>query len=126
MHALITHGWPGNVRELKNASERSLYRWIAKAETGPVGTIVLDPFAGPHRAPSTVSETLEAVPQSEAPPVSRYDFRRELDLVEKRWSEQALLANAWNQRAAADALGLSYDQMRGLIRKHGLKARPST
>ncbi len=126
MHALITHGWPGNVRELKNASERSLYRWITKAETGPVGTIVLDPFAGPHRASSTVSETPEAVPQSEAPPVARFDFRRELDLVEKRWSEQALLANAWNQRAAADALGLSYDQMRGLIRKHGLKARPST
>ncbi len=124
MHALIAHDWPGNVRELKNTAERSLYRWIASGETGPIGTIVLDPFAGAHRAPAPFAEKSGAeAPGAEAPPGPRYDFRGELDRVEKRWAEQALVAYAWNQRAAAAALKLTYDQMRGLIRKHALKAR---
>ena len=119
--ALLGHDWPGNVRELKNAAERSLYRWIAAGHEGPVAAIVLDPFGGEHRAPSSLAA--KSAPQTDAPPAARYDFRRELDAVEKRWAEAALIANGWNQRETAKALKLTYDQMRGLIRKHGLKPR---
>jgi psp operon transcriptional activator len=119
---LLGHDWPGNVRELKNAAERSLYRWIAGGNEGPVAAIVLDPFGGEHRAPASLS-TKPAEPQKEAPPAAAYDFRRELDAVEKRWAEAALIANNWNQRETANALKLTYDQMRGLVRKHGLKPR---
>jgi psp operon transcriptional activator len=119
--ALYAHEWPGNVRELKNAAERSLYRWIAGGNEGPVAEIVLDPFGGAHRAPSSLSAP--PAPRVESPPAPAYDFRRELDAVEKRWAEAALIAHGWNQRETASALKLTYDQMRGLIRKHALRRR---
>ncbi|MDZ7628272.1 MAG: sigma 54-interacting transcriptional regulator [Parvularculaceae bacterium] len=121
MATLLGHDWPGNVRELKNAAERSLYRWVAAGNDSPVGAIVLDPFAGDHRAPASLA--VKPAPTKDAPPAARYDFRRELGAVEKRWAEAALLANGWHQRDTAKALGLTYDQMRGLIRKHGLRVR---
>ena len=45
--------------------------------------------------------------------------------------EQALLRQAlrqqhFNQRLAAQSLGLSYDQLRGLLRKYGISAHPAT
>ncbi|HBK91672.1 MAG TPA: phage shock protein operon transcriptional activator [Parvularcula sp.] len=120
--ALLGHDWPGNVRELRNAAERSLYRWIAGGREGPIEDIVLDPFSGAHRAPASLSAR-PAEPRNEAPPAASYDFRRELDALEKRWTEAALIATAWNQRETAKALKLTYDQMRGLIRKHGLRPR---
>jgi psp operon transcriptional activator len=123
MAALVGHDWPGNVRELKNTAERSLYRWIAAGNDGPVAEIVLDPFGGEHRAPAEASATLRADEQYARAPARSYDFRRELDAVERRWTEVALLAHGWNQRETATALKLTYDQMRGLIRKHGLKPR---
>jgi psp operon transcriptional activator len=119
MAVLLGHDWPGNVRELKNAAERSFHRWAAKGHDGPVAEIILDPFGGAHRAPASLSA--KPAPASEPPPAARYDFRRALDAVEKRWAEAALIANRWNQRETAEALKLTYDQMRGLIRKHRLK-----
>ncbi len=123
--ALLGHDWPGNVRELKNTAERSLYRWIASGREGPIAEIVLDPFGGDHRAPATLSAKLRKEEKEAPPPARSYDFRRELDAVEKRWTEAALLSHGWNQRETAKALKLTYDQMRGLIRKHGLKPRKS-
>lgn len=120
---LLAHDWPGNVRELKNTAERSFYRWLSAGNSGPVAEIVLDPFGGDHRAPAALAA--KPAPAQEAPPAPRYDFRRELDSVEKRWAELALIGNSWNQRETAKALKLTYDQMRGLIRKHGLKPRVS-
>lgn len=118
---LLAHDWPGNVRELKNAAERSLYRWISAGNSGPVAEIVLDPFGGEHRAPPALSpKPAHAI---DVPPAARYDFRRELDAVEKRWAQAALLAHNWNQRETAAALKLTYDQMRGLIRKHRLRVK---
>lgn len=121
MAMLLGHDWPGNVRELKNAAERSLYRWIASGQEGPVAAIVLDPFGGEHRAPATLAA--KPLLLQDDPPARSYDFRRELDAVERRWAQAALLAHGWNQRETATALKLTYDQMRGLIRKHALKTR---
>jgi hypothetical protein len=36
---------------------------------------------------------------------------------------EALIAHGWSQKRAADFLKLSYDQMRGLVRKHALARR---
>lgn len=114
MATLTSHDWPGNVRELKNAAERSLYRWIAAGGAGPVDEIVIDPFPG-ERTPTQAIET--------AKPARRFDMRRELDAVERRWLEEALSASGGNQKEAADWLQLTYDQIRGLVRKHGLAPR---
>ena len=126
MAAFAAHDWPGNVRELKNAAERSFYRWIASGEAGPVGEAVIDPFESDHRPAPALAGPLPQIsapaPASESPD-GPYDFRARLDATERRWAEEALVKNGWNQRRAADFLKLSYDQMRGLVRKHDLAER---
>jgi psp operon transcriptional activator len=126
MAAFLAHDWPGNVRELKNAAERSFYRWIAASRTGPVGEAILDPFAREHRPPASPSaQTADDASQNPAPSQERiaFDLRARLDEVERRWVEGALALHGGSQTRAARHLRLTYDQMRGLIRKHGLAAK---
>ncbi|MGE0408986.1 MAG: sigma 54-interacting transcriptional regulator [Amphiplicatus sp.] len=120
--AFLAHDWPGNVRELKNAAERSFYRWIAAGETGPVGAAVLDAFGIGDWGLDIRTTGRSAAPLSRGPnPKSRpFDLRAALDAVERGWVEEALAAAGGSQTRAARALSLTYDQMRGLVRKHGL------
>ncbi len=136
MAQLAAHAWPGNVRELKNAVERSFYRWRTNDLAGPVGDIVIDPFpdiAEPNSLSSTYKPpTCEAGPPSLAHTASpmapeikaltgpNIDLRAHLDDIEKRIVVAALAQNGDNQKRAAKALGLSYDQIRGIVRKHKL------
>ena len=46
-----------------------------------------------------------------------------MDAIERTLLEEALAKNGHNQRLTAQALGLTYDQVRGLVRKHGLGGR---
>lgn len=136
MAAFAAHEWPGNVRELKNAAERSFYRWIAGGGAGPVDAVVIDAFALARESGfgNQVSEeaSLPArfgasspIPDSRLPIADSrsYDLRARLDDIERDWVEQALIAHGGSQKRAADFLNLSYDQMRGLVRKHGLARR---
>lgn len=126
---LEAHPWPGNVRELRNVVERAVYRWREPGR--PVGALVLDPFESPYApapmaaapaAAHSVSPQTAASPSLPAPaPVS--DFRAAMDGHERALLEQALARHRHNQRAAARALGLSYDQLRHCLRKHGLLVR---
>lgn len=50
------------------------------------------------------------------------DLRGEVERYERVLLEDALSAHRWNQRQTAKALGLSYDQLRHAIRKHGIAA----
>ena len=127
MAALVAHDWPGNVRELKNAAERSLYRWLVADMTGPIDAIVIDPFPDlPKAATQPGAKHSEA--DTDAPPLTlpdapaSYDLRARLDEIEKELASSMLAQHGWNQRRAAEALRLSYDQMRGIVRKHGLSA----
>jgi len=119
--ALSRYPWPGNIRELKNAVERSLYRW-GDGEN-PVDDIVLDPFISPYAAsaPSPIesTDTVDAVPVE---PLSR-GFTEQVAELEQHLVSQALDANGQNQRLAAESLELSYDQLRGLVRKYKLGGR---
>ncbi|MEL6318577.1 MAG: sigma 54-interacting transcriptional regulator, partial [Pseudomonadota bacterium] len=123
--ALLAHGWPGNVRELRNVVERAVYRWVADDETGPIDRLQLDPFAegGAQAAELSDGSVGHNAPSSAAPlraPSGAYDFRDFMDREEKRLAAEALAAAGGSQARAARRLGLSYDQMRGLVRKHGL------
>ena len=120
MAALVDHPWQGNIRELKNAVERSLYRWAdSKA---PVGAVILDPFANPYSEPATVMEPDQrSVAVGPAEAIS--DFNGHIETIEKNLLQKALVEHGNNQRKTAEALGLSYHQMRGLVRKHGLSQR---
>jgi psp operon transcriptional activator len=127
LETLHAHPWPGNVRELKNVVERSFYRHVAGDRSDePVTAIILDPFVSPH-AP-TVAETPTQPPAvvNEADPIypsGPYDYRAHVDRIERRMLSEALAMNGNHQRATADHLQLSYDQLRGLIRKFDLGSR---
>ncbi len=118
LEALQGHDWPGNVRELRNAVERS----VAAAEPdAPVAAIILDPFASPWRPPPT---RLPVEPPPEPPPPLHDDapggLLEELRAFEAGKLRAALERHRFNQRQTADALGLGYHQLRGMLKKHGL------
>ena len=118
MGELFDHSWPGNVRELKNVVERAVYR---NDENEPISQIVLDPFESPYRPRETSLGTnkggsLNANPITGLP----IDLREEIEQIEIRWINDALEANRYNQRSAAEALGLSYHQFRHYLRKYDL------
>jgi psp operon transcriptional activator len=118
LDALRGHDWPGNVRELRNAVERS----VAAAEPdAPVAAIILDPFASPWRPQPT---RLPVEPSPEPQPALHDDapggLLEELRAFEAGKLRAALERHRFNQRQTADALGLGYHQLRGMLKKHGL------
>ncbi len=119
---LLEYPWPGNVRELKNVVERSVSRW-GNPDT-PVGTVVIDPFDSPYEdwgaTPTPQAAAPKAPPAASPTPVR---FTRAVADFEKRILREALEANDQHQGNTARALGLSYDQLRGLLRKHKLLKR---
>lgn len=123
MDALSRHAWPGNIRELKNAVERSLHRW--GDSSSPVGEIILDPFTSPFSETELPSQALVAPEQNHSTPetLSVGDFTAHMDALEKEILTTTLEQHGFNQRLTAESLGLSYDQMRGLVRKHSLSRR---
>jgi len=127
---LDEYPWPGNVRELRNVVERAVYRW--DDWTQPIAYIQFDPFDSPWKpAPSPPREGNGAVapasPAAARPAVADYDsvsdLRAAVDAHERAILEHHLGRNRWNQRQTAKALGLTYDQLRHCIRKHGLSER---
>jgi psp operon transcriptional activator len=125
MAALMAYDWPGNVRELKNAVERSVFRWRAAGRAGPVDAAVISPFECarlPEGDAEAASPVARAAAERAAAPTD-VDLRAHLDGVERRLAAAALDACGGNQKRAAQRLRLTYDQMRGLVRKHDLAAR---
>ncbi|EUD10928.1 phage shock protein operon transcriptional activator [Providencia alcalifaciens] len=111
---LMQYAWPGNIRELKNVVERSVYRHGESDQ--PVDTIILDPFG------EKLTELHDATPSSSAPQEAHLSFPfdlRQWQLESEKNHVKAALRHAhFNQRKAAQYLSLSYDQFRGLIKKH--------
>ncbi|MBA6412500.1 phage shock protein operon transcriptional activator [Parahaliea sp. F7430] len=117
MQALQSYSWPGNIRELKNAVERSLHRW--GDPESELAEVVIDPFVSPYSKTVKKPESTEqaALEDSSEPTM---DFASKIATIEKQLLQQALNEHGHNQRQTAEALGLSYDQLRGLVRKYQL------
>jgi len=109
MHA---HAWPGNVRELKNAVERAVYRHDAPDK--PIQALQLDPFESPWRPGGKGNGT------PAGPEIIPDDLRGWLDAQERAVVERALAESDGNRKRTAERLGLSYDQIRGILRKYSL------
>lgn len=123
VRALETYDWPGNIRELKNVVERAVYRCTGAS----LKEIVFDPFADgaglrlevrqlPADSPAPQRPGADgAVPAFQAGKESLPDAiaRIELDAL-----KGALRACKFHQGEAAEYLGLTYHQFRGLYRKH--------
>jgi psp operon transcriptional activator len=123
--ALTEYGWPGNVRELRNVVERAVYRWERE---GPIEGIEFDPFHSPWRPAAVNARTVEPAQPDAAPeddPVAACeegpsDFKTRVSRFERDLLRKALADNRFNQRATAEELGLSYDQLRHALRRHDL------
>jgi psp operon transcriptional activator len=124
---LEDYAWPGNVRELRNVVERAVYQLDGASRS--VEHIQFDPFASPYRplaAPAPGSpdaQTVVAAPAAAAaPPRPSFpiDFQAEVARHETGLIESALQEARYNQKDAAMKLGLTYHQLRGLLRKYKL------
>jgi len=121
--SLLRHDWPGNVRELKNAVERSVYR--LKEVDQPISQIAFDPFDSPYRVRGPAAQ--KAATQTSGKTGRRHvlpvDLTTRMKELERDLVAAALERAKFNQRVAANLLGLTYHQLRGKIRKHSLDVR---
>ncbi|WP_217526308.1 phage shock protein operon transcriptional activator [Vibrio cholerae] len=115
LHQLQVYSWPGNVRELKNVVERAVYQHGLNSQ--PIDQLVFNPF----QSSDIVTDESEQV---DVRHTTRTDFHLPLDY--KEWQQQcdiellqaALTQAKFNQKHAAQLLGLSYHQFRGMMRKY--------
>lgn len=144
--ALLARPWPGNVRELKAVVERNTAKaWLAdETLSSPIGgglggPLEFDPFENPYRLQDDVHPEQSAarptpqqisIPQNtpnptamEAPmPAPQTEgFQDRVLGFERKLIDEALRAGNNHQGKAAERLGLTYHQFRGLMRKHGMK-----
>ena len=132
--SLESYHWPGNVRELKNVVERAVY----KSHSHRITQISFDPFSSPYdplpgpgrTAKQDTLENAEPVPDSQVSndidsglPVRKLaeqPLKEAVLTLERHRISNALSQARFNQKRAATFLGLSYDQFRGLKKKHNL------
>lgn len=145
---MLEYHWPGNIRELKNVVERSVYR--CNNPHLPVHELVIDPFESPYRPKERVktqdrvvervtekpaasqaenlgSQTNEATNgasilqsiQQATPnfPLSLKDLSQDYEI---KLIKSALAACQFNQKKTAEALELTYHQLRGYLKKYNL------
>ncbi|MFP6807369.1 MAG: phage shock protein operon transcriptional activator [Pseudomonadales bacterium] len=128
---LRTYHWPGNARELKNVVERSVYR--SQDTDALVDIISIDPFESAFR-PVQASEvvTIPMDDESQEPGITKIvapvpslhefpiDFKQSVQDYEVGLIKNALAASQFNQKKSADALGVTYHQLRGYLKKYDL------
>jgi psp operon transcriptional activator len=119
VRSMESHYWPGNVRELKNVVERAVYR----SDSTLIAEIVFDPFSSPY--PSKPPEVQRrAVNEGAGKTSPGLDDLMSKPMKEALWElkvrmlERALTRAKFNQKKAAQLLGLTYHQFRGLYRQY--------
>lgn len=129
--ALEQHSWPGNIRELKNVVERAVYR----TEGTRIAEVDFNPFTTPYSSPLTdkaATSEFEQPPTNVNPPPAPVptpttptqllsngqSFNDAIAAYELSLVRHALRICRFHQGQAAEILGLSYHQFRGLYRKY--------
>lgn len=106
---LLHYRWPGNIRELKNVVERSVYRH--GTSDYPLDEVVIDPFK--HH--TTDVQQQETHSTAATLPLDLRAFQQQ---QEKTFLQTSLQQAKFNQKKAAELLGLTYHQLRALLKKH--------
>jgi psp operon transcriptional activator len=131
MQALIDYEWPGNLRELKNVIERAVYR---TAQDEMIESVEFDPFESPFRplAKKNMEQKEKHKPEcsppkeehatarqiAQLPEALPQDLKAYMQQQEKELLALALKTYRFNQRKTAEAIGLSYHQIRAYLRKY--------
>lgn len=108
---LRAYHWPGNIRELKNVVERSVYRH--GSIDSPLDHIIIDPFKHSYSQPSERANDVMA--DNIMLPTN---LKQWLSEQENKAIESALEQSQFNQRKAANLLGLTYHQLRGILKRN--------
>jgi len=137
--AMLDYHWPGNIRELKNVVERSVYR--CNNPHLPVHDLVIDPFESPYRPSQRVKTKDRVITQSAAAPIQTSEIKETSNIKESPQKQsfefplslkslsqdfeieliQTALENCqYNQKKTAEALELTYHQLRGYLKKYNL------
>lgn len=117
MQTLQAHNWPGNIRELKNVIERSVYRWAEQAK--PVADIIIDPFQSPFQESGPEKHDKPDVASTHDQHISG-SYTEQVDNFSLQLLTSTLKKNHNHQGRTAEDLGLTYHQLRGLLRKYDL------
>jgi psp operon transcriptional activator len=115
--ALNDYHWPGNVRELKNVVERAVYR----SDSLQITEIVFDPFFSPYekKSPDLKAEIFRKEKKiSDQSGLMSKPLKEAVWELKVRMLENALEKAKFNQKKAAQFLGLTYHQFRGLYRQY--------
>jgi len=145
--SLLDYHWPGNIRELKNVVERSVYR--SNNPHLPVHELIIDPFESAFR-PKQQIKTLDRVPSSSLGNSDKQEsiaeptqinnlpetatstlrksniehFPQSLKSLSQNYEieliQSALAHCQFNQKKTAEALELTYHQLRGYLKKYNL------
>jgi psp operon transcriptional activator PspF len=107
---LTSYDFPGNVRELKNVVERAVYS--ARGDILQAGDI--EAALPPVQKSKRPLEQLASWDDPSVPLMSR------VEAFERAICMEALEKARYNQREAAEMLGLTYDQFRQRKKKYGL------
>ncbi|MDN3698545.1 MULTISPECIES: phage shock protein operon transcriptional activator [Vibrio] len=116
VNELLAYPWPGNVRELKNVIERAVYQ--NGTSQYAIDELIFDPFI-PHWD-SQESDVIDDSSTDEQAFSFPLNYKLWQEQQDKALLNQVLKQSKFNQRQAAELLGLSYHQLRGMIRKYGL------
>lgn len=149
---LLDYHWPGNIRELKNVVERAVYRNgnndspiehivldpfaspyrptqrinTRRAQSAPQSPkLPTEHAAFPHTTEpeqATNISPLAAIP-TEIATEFPVDFKAYCEAAEVALLKKALEAGQYNQKKTAELLGLSYHQLRGVLKKYQLLER---
>ena len=125
VQTLSDYDWPGNIRELKNVVQRSVYR--QPDAQALVDDIILNPFATPWSQaeseskedttadqPNTLSETnLQTLPSG-----GPFDLKQQIAEFECKLIKAHLIEQHYHQKNTAQALGISYHQIRVYLKKY--------
>ncbi len=124
VEALLDYSWPGNVRELKNVVERAIYQH--GRDPYPIESLVFNPFQPAWITGAKI--LLKKLAMSQPTAILHLKALFLCLSVRKRWqnnkisnySNQALKQSKYNQKQAAELLGLTYNQLRGMVRKYAI------
>jgi psp operon transcriptional activator len=118
VEALEGYHWPGNIRELKNVVERAVYR----SDSLQITEIVFDPFLSPFEKKGPEVKKMDAsyleTTSADMGALMTKPLKAAVWELKVRMLERALDKVKFNQKKAAQILGLTYHQFRGLYRQY--------